>query len=337
MRHHRGEVLIELRDDRFGLAALGDGGEAADVGEQHGHMAAIAAEARVLRVVHELLVDVLRDVAREETLHATLLAAFHRVLIGDAAEGGDRDGNQRVDHRRPRPSSEEHRELDDQRCRHDYGGERAGPGADEHGGHRHDQRGQGDDRGADARRGRRQEAIREDAVDHLRMNLGARHLLRERDALEIVEAGRRRADDHDLVAEDSRIHERLVVGQQQFLGLKELRERVRRERPALVRPHAGVGDPHAPAGAHAAIERRQRGGLERHQAIAEMQAVAGEADVGVAKPERRDDARDPERRHHRVADSHGRDVAPRDAVGIGHEQIFRNAPLPTRAAAASAS
>ena len=60
--------------------------EAADVGEQHRHLPALAAEPRQLGIRDQLLVDVLRHVLAEQPLHLPLLAAFDEVLIAHAAE-----------------------------------------------------------------------------------------------------------------------------------------------------------------------------------------------------------------------------------------------------------
>ena len=57
---HPREVLVQLRDDVLGLPLLGEGREAADVGEEHRHLAPRAAEPRARRVGHQLVVDVLR-------------------------------------------------------------------------------------------------------------------------------------------------------------------------------------------------------------------------------------------------------------------------------------
>jgi hypothetical protein len=61
--HHAREVLVQLRDDVLGRATFGDGGEAANVGEQHRHRAPLAAEPREGGVLEELGVDVAGDEA----------------------------------------------------------------------------------------------------------------------------------------------------------------------------------------------------------------------------------------------------------------------------------
>ena len=127
--------MIELRDNRFGLAALGDGSEAADVGEQHGHVAAIAAESRVLRVVHEL-----------RGRHPSRRSARR-----DASRDASRGLPPRTDRRPPaegrrsrpqpagptigRPTSFGRRAIVSpaiSAAATSAGGDRAGPGADEH-------------------------------------------------------------------------------------------------------------------------------------------------------------------------------------------------------------
>ena len=113
-RHHRGEVLIELPDDRFGLAAFGDRREPADVGEENRHVPARAAQTRVDRARQQLIVDVLRDVAREEPRDAPLLAALDEVLVGDAAERGQRGRCHGLDERHPLAPTERRRQSEDE-------------------------------------------------------------------------------------------------------------------------------------------------------------------------------------------------------------------------------
>ena len=76
---HPGEVLVQLRDERFGVAFLGDGGESADVREQHRHLAPLAAELRELGMFDQLVIDVARDVSAEQRLQTPLLASFDEI------------------------------------------------------------------------------------------------------------------------------------------------------------------------------------------------------------------------------------------------------------------
>ena len=92
----RREVLVEDGDDLFGLPFFRHGREPADVGEEHRHLAPLAAEPREIRIGDELLVDVLGDVLAEQPLHLPLLAPFEEVLIADAAEQRQRRRERRL-------------------------------------------------------------------------------------------------------------------------------------------------------------------------------------------------------------------------------------------------
>ena len=100
--HHPREVLIQLPDDVFGRALLGQRREAAHVGEEHRHVRAARRRAPRATVWPQLLVDVLRHVAREQPLDLPLLAPFDEVLPREVADegpaqsraGGDTSGNQ---------------------------------------------------------------------------------------------------------------------------------------------------------------------------------------------------------------------------------------------------
>ena len=91
---------------RFRVALLGDRGEAADVGEQHRHVAALAPELGQLGVRDELVVDVLRHVSAEQSLHFPLLAILDEILIGGAGKQRDGAGRERLDHVQPRSAPE---------------------------------------------------------------------------------------------------------------------------------------------------------------------------------------------------------------------------------------
>ncbi len=104
--HHPREVLVELRDERFGISLFGDGREAADVGEEHRHLSPRAAELRAGGILQQLLVDVLRHVSAEETFDFPLLTVLDEVLIGGAGEQRDRHTCHGLDHRQPETALE---------------------------------------------------------------------------------------------------------------------------------------------------------------------------------------------------------------------------------------
>ena len=91
----REKYSFSWRDDVFGRALLGERGEAAHVGEQHGHVPPRAAERRPRRIRQQLVVDVLRHVAREQLLDLALLAAFDDVLPRQVADEGEDDRQRR--------------------------------------------------------------------------------------------------------------------------------------------------------------------------------------------------------------------------------------------------
>ena len=71
---HAREVAVEHLDHLVGRPALGEGREAADVAEQHGHHALLAAEPQVVvHVLHHLVHHRLGHEAREQVAHALAL------------------------------------------------------------------------------------------------------------------------------------------------------------------------------------------------------------------------------------------------------------------------
>jgi hypothetical protein len=103
---HAREVLVELRDEGFGIAALGHRREPAHVREQHAHRPAPAAKLGQLRVGEHLIEDVLRHVAREELRDLPLVAALDEILPRQAPDRGDRSTEEAGHERHPRAGAE---------------------------------------------------------------------------------------------------------------------------------------------------------------------------------------------------------------------------------------
>ena len=72
--HHLGEVLREQRRHRVGIHRLGQRGEAADVTEQDGHRALLAAEAGRFGRACDAGSQLWREVALEVAAHQRLAA-----------------------------------------------------------------------------------------------------------------------------------------------------------------------------------------------------------------------------------------------------------------------
>ena len=205
--HHPGEVLVEHPDDLFGLPALGDRRKAADVREEHGHLAARAAEPCAARVGHQLVVDVLRDVLAEQPLHLPLLAAFDEVLIGDASKKSQRHREDRLRQIQPVAACEQpHRCPREGRSRDP--GEDSGPPRGQNGrGHTDKERGAHNRRQTGAVSSRPHEPVRQHIVRHGGVHLDTRHPTTGERRLEHVEQPRSRdADEDDLVPEDGGVN-----------------------------------------------------------------------------------------------------------------------------------
>ena len=98
---HAREILVELRDQRFGIAPLGDRGEAAHVREQHAHRPPLPAQLGELGVLEHLIEHVLWHVAREQPLDLSLFATLDEVLPREPAYAGESHGHERCDERQP--------------------------------------------------------------------------------------------------------------------------------------------------------------------------------------------------------------------------------------------
>ena len=95
--HHLREVFVQLPDDGLGFSLFGDVREPADVGEEHRHLAADAAELGPFGMREQFSVDVLRHVSAEQFPDFSFLAILDEILISGAGEERDRAGAERLD------------------------------------------------------------------------------------------------------------------------------------------------------------------------------------------------------------------------------------------------
>ncbi len=326
---HAREILVQRPDDDLRLALLGEGGESAHIREKHGHLATLTAEPRPCRVGHQLTVDVLRHVATEELRDLALLTPLDEVLVGHAAEKRDRRAEQRLGQWQPRAA----REPEDRRP-DIHAGEREGrqhrPPGRQVGGGQPDSHGQRDD-DEDAGRPRhpRQRPPRQQVVGDCRVDLDSRHPATLERCLEHVEKARGgRADEDDLVLEDRRIDRRRLAGEDLFLRVQQIVERVAAVRAALhvveqcrtaeydrppVERLQAVGRPRADRG------QRDRLAGNRQPAVTHRHLVAGHA----GRLQRRRQSQRWQRHGLRAADE--RDGVAQRAVGIEGEVVVSEA------------
>ena len=94
---HRGEVVVQHLDHVLRLAVLGEGREAADVAEQHGHELALAAKAQVLVDVPSTSSTTGSGTKRENRSHALALEGIDDECDRERAHDAQRQRRQRVE------------------------------------------------------------------------------------------------------------------------------------------------------------------------------------------------------------------------------------------------
>ena len=100
--HHFAEVFVEQRDHFGGIEPLGIRGEALEIGEKSNHFLALTPqglEVRV-RIVGDLLHNVLGDVAFQRRAHPAAFAALERDVTGDPRKPAEQPGKQRRSRRK---------------------------------------------------------------------------------------------------------------------------------------------------------------------------------------------------------------------------------------------
>ena len=327
--HHPREVLVQLRDDLLGLPLLGDRREAADVGEEHRHLAPLPAEPRERR-------DSRRAARRRPSTRTGRTAAsssasraLDEVLIADAAEQRDRDGEHRLRQVQPVAAARRaaSRPTRTPRRTSDRGAGRPP--------RRQDRRDDADHQRQHATTVASRDAGRAPArmkrFDRMSSATAAWIWMpgilppRERRLEDVEQPRRRHADEHDLVPEDRRIDVRLLAGEDLLLRVQQVEERVvgyvrlfrsassagprklieppqvaRRRPPRCRRAATASGIARSPMLQH----RARRGGRRRR-----------DAGRRAARPRRRATAARGRR------DAHERHRVPQRAVGIEHEQV----------------
>ena len=94
-----GKIRIEHFHHLVGVELLGDGGEIADIGKQHRHMAFLAGEVGPVVLGEQRVDDVVRHIAPEHVLQARSFALLARQAQRDGAQIGDRQAHLHRAHR----------------------------------------------------------------------------------------------------------------------------------------------------------------------------------------------------------------------------------------------
>ena len=229
-----------------GWPRLGDRREAADVREEHGHLAPLPAEPRQLGIRDQLLVDVLRHVLAEQLLHLPLLAPFDEILVADAAEQRERRGEHRLRQVQPVAAGEQPRRRPSRAAATHDGGRGGGPP-------RRQQRRRPAPtserrRRARSRCGRRPAPARMKRFDRMSSATAAwtwmPGILPSANGVSKTSKrpGRRRADEDDLVAEDRRDRSSgLRSSQNLLLRLQRDRRTNRSDRCGVFRSASSAG------------------------------------------------------------------------------------------------
>ena len=210
---HRREVRVQDLHDLLRAQGFGQAGELADVGEQDRDvlLAADLGAQVVLVFIHHLGEDRRRDVLGQHHAHPLLVLALGE---GEAAEDDEpyrRHRRERRHHvvddvaleppQRPADEGEQHHERESHlelHPRQQQDSHAGGDGQHENHDDRHERR-------DDAQKILVQDVARDGGVQH-----HARRAVGDGGGLQVLEAGRARADEHDLVAELVRVDEQPV-------------------------------------------------------------------------------------------------------------------------------
>ena len=160
------------------------------------------------------------------------------------------------------------------------------------------------------------------------MHLDARHLAaRERRLEDVVQPGRRDADEDDLVLEHRGVDVRLLARQDLLFRVEQVEERVARVRPTL---HVGeqrraTEIDESPLVGLDAVRGAHRAHLHGHRRRAEVQRVAPGTNRRRVELHRLQGRGQSERRQRVRADAHERHGVPQRTVGVEHEQVVSEA------------
>ncbi len=201
----RKRFISRVRALRVGLEAFRDGGEAADVAEQHRHGAGFAAQLEAAGIGGKRAHHLRRQVMAEGRFDEAAFAVDDPVAEQQTRRHRRRQRHQRIDQRQPqsarkgklaerRPGQQRHHPGQRRKsCRQPGGGEAARPGQKQHHAH-HDNR--------PGRRILQDEMAPQNSVDHGRQPLGAGKLgVAEGRSIGVAIADKGCADHYDAACE----------------------------------------------------------------------------------------------------------------------------------------
>ena len=100
---HGPQILVQQGHHFFGLVLLGKGREAADIGEEHGDLLAVAAELCLARVPDQFVHDALGHIAREHLPDVPCAALFGKEAVGGLARIAEEERRRGIDEVEPDP------------------------------------------------------------------------------------------------------------------------------------------------------------------------------------------------------------------------------------------
>ena len=201
VRHFR-KIGVEQADEGLGRKALGDRGEAGDIGKEGRDLPSLAAEPEERRVVEDAIDDLRAEVVAEGALDETALAPFDAVAEERGGDEGGDGGEGRGDELDPDARSRGQQGARRGRGRQGQAEGRQVPDLFQH--RRPDAGDEGQEEGRDPRdacRGLADEAPVDDIVEGRGQDLHPRVDAAEGRRPDIVQPGRRRPDEDGLVGE----------------------------------------------------------------------------------------------------------------------------------------
>ena len=337
---HGAEYVVQQRREALGRQALREPGRIADVGEQHGQLALLAAEPQQRRIADHEVDQVGAQIVFERAADQALLALADQVAVGQHGEIDEGERRKRQEQVEPQAEPDEGQHVGGDETGGDQqegraGARHAAPSggpADQHAGRDH-----GGEVDQHARLAAQQEVAAQDAVDHRRVALDLGHQAGERRDEAVAEAGGGAADQRDPVREqgrglaaqhgrgrdDGKAARPVVVDRQAHALVGRHEALAERDALAEHQPDAVAADAELPAGDLERERGQVVGAVGDHRILEALRAAAVERRVDVAEPGRRL-AQLGDRREHavggrRLAEA-GRSALLHDAEGgIGDE------------------
>ncbi len=238
---HLGAVAVEQRHQGGRRQGVGEGGEAPQVAEQHGHLARLAAQAQAVRIGEDPLAHRRRQVPSHRLADDPLLGLLDHQARGERGREAHEQRGGRVDQVQHQPALEHdrgHRAVEQQAPQHGEAGGQRAPGGHHQRGH---QRHEHDERDRQRRRRRDQEPLVEHGLHRVAQDLDAPHAGvaggRRRVLVDAADGG---AQQHDAVVDQGGVEAALQhVHERDDAERRGGRARLRR-RPQEVDQHGVV-------------------------------------------------------------------------------------------------